>query len=44
MGRDNRNRRKFSLSEKIFYVLSVLIILSMVLSLVAVAITGDVAF
>jgi cell division protein FtsL len=44
MSRDNRNRRKFSLSQKIFYVLSFLIILSMVLSLVAVAITGDAGF
>jgi len=44
MSRDNRNRRRLSLSQKIFYVLSFLIILSMVLGLVAAAITGDVGF
>ncbi len=35
----NNNRRKFTRNEKIFYVLSLLIVLSMVLSLVYVAIT-----
>jgi hypothetical protein len=34
-----RNRRKYTRNEKIFYVLSLLIIISMVLSLVYVAIT-----
>ena len=36
MSRNNRNRRKFTRNEKIFYVLSLLIVISMVLSLVAV--------
>jgi cell division protein FtsL len=39
MSRNSRNgRRKFTRNEKIFYVLSFLIVISMVLSLVAVAI------
>ncbi len=37
MSPKNRNRRRFTRNEKIFYVLSFLIVISMVLSLVAVA-------
>lgn len=38
MSRNTRNgRRKYSRNEKIFYILSLLIVVSMVLSLVAVA-------
>ena len=39
MSRNKRNRRKFTRNEKIFYVLSLLIVVSMVLSLVYVALT-----
>jgi cell division protein FtsL len=34
---NNRNRRKYTRNEKIFYVLSILIIVSMVLGTVAVS-------
>ncbi len=37
MSRNNRNRRIFTRNEKIFYVLSLLIVVSMVLGTVAVA-------
>lgn len=41
MSRSNRNnnRRKFTTNEKIFYTLSLLIVLSMVISLIAVSMT-----
>jgi len=39
MSRNKSRRKKFSRSEKIFYTLSLLIVLSMVLSLVYVALT-----
>jgi cell division protein FtsL len=35
---NNRNRRKYTLNEKIFYVLSILIIVSMVLGTVAMSV------
>jgi cell division protein FtsL len=41
MSRNNRGRRKFSRNEKIFYVLSLLIVLSMMLSLVYVALAPN---
>lgn len=37
MSRNNNRRRKFTRNEKVFYVLSILIILSMVLSSVYLA-------
>jgi len=39
MARRNKGRRKYTRNEKIFYALSLLIVLSMVLSLVYVVIT-----
>lgn len=39
MSRNNRNRNKLSFSQKVFYALSLLIILSMLLSTIYLAIT-----
>lgn len=38
----NSGKKKYSRSEKIFYLLSLIIVISMVLSLIAVAITRNI--